>query len=194
MTETTDFLVIGGGVIGCAVAYELSKARATAILVERGEIGQEASSAAAGMLSPLLESDGDDGFARLCLQARSLFPDYLEELRERTGVRNRVAPRWLPLHSDVRGRSFPHPTAKPECRPEHSHAQPAGSPGTRAACHMVSGACAVFSRSSSSGQRRLYARARSGRHPRRRRATHARGNRPSSGPRRHRLWSADFTQ
>ena len=86
MTETTDFLVIGGGVIGCAVAYELSKARATAILVERGEIGQEASSAAAGMLSPLLDSDGDDGFARLCLQARSLFPDYLEELRERTGV------------------------------------------------------------------------------------------------------------
>ena len=86
MAHTTDFLIIGGGVIGCAVAYELSKKQATAVLVERGEIGQEASSAAAGMLSPLLESDGDDGFARFCLQARSLFPDYLEELRECTGV------------------------------------------------------------------------------------------------------------
>jgi glycine oxidase len=86
MSDTTDFLVIGGGVIGCAVAYELSKAHATAILVERGEIGQEASSAAAGMLSPLLESEGEDGFSRLCRQARSLFPAYLEELRERTGL------------------------------------------------------------------------------------------------------------
>ena len=85
MTETTDFLIIGGGVIGCAVAYELSKARANAILVERGEIGQEASSASAGMLSPLLESDSEDTFSRLCHRGRSLFPDYLEELRERTG-------------------------------------------------------------------------------------------------------------
>jgi glycine oxidase len=81
-----DILVIGGGVIGCAVAYELSKKQATVVLVERGEIGQEASSAAAGMLSPMLEPEGDDGFARLCLQARSLFPDYLEELGECTGV------------------------------------------------------------------------------------------------------------
>src|SRR5262245_45311133 len=90
MSETPDFLVIGGGVIGCAIAYELSKKQATVVLVERGEIGQEASSAAAGMLSallsPLLESEEDDGFARLCLQARSLFPDYLEELSECTSV------------------------------------------------------------------------------------------------------------
>jgi len=85
MTQTTDFLIVGGGVVGCAVAFELSKARANAILVERGDIGQEASSASAGMLSPLLESDGEDGFARLCHQGRSLFPNYLEELSALTG-------------------------------------------------------------------------------------------------------------
>jgi glycine oxidase len=45
-----DVLVIGGGVIGCAIARELAGTR-TVLLVDRGPIGGEASSAAAGVLA-----------------------------------------------------------------------------------------------------------------------------------------------
>jgi glycine/D-amino acid oxidase-like deaminating enzyme len=44
-------IIAGGGVIGCSIAYYLSKAGAEVVLLERGEVGGEASgAAAAGML------------------------------------------------------------------------------------------------------------------------------------------------
>jgi len=49
--ERTDVLIIGGGIIGSSAAYFLSKQNANVILVERSEIGREASGATAGTLS-----------------------------------------------------------------------------------------------------------------------------------------------
>ena len=46
-------IVVGGGIIGCAAAYELSKAGCAVTLFERQTPGAEASGAAAGLLSPL---------------------------------------------------------------------------------------------------------------------------------------------
>lgn len=40
MTERFDAIVIGGGVIGCAIAYHLARERARVLLLERGQIGQ----------------------------------------------------------------------------------------------------------------------------------------------------------
>ena len=39
MTANTDAIIIGGGVIGCSIAYHLAKAGVSATLLERGEIG-----------------------------------------------------------------------------------------------------------------------------------------------------------
>jgi glycine/D-amino acid oxidase-like deaminating enzyme len=44
----TDVLVIGGGVIGCAVAYYLARAGVEVTLLERGELNREASGTNAG--------------------------------------------------------------------------------------------------------------------------------------------------
>ncbi len=46
----TDVLVIGGGVMGCATAYHLARRGVDVLLVERGELNQEASGANAGTL------------------------------------------------------------------------------------------------------------------------------------------------
>lgn len=86
MSRTCDAVVVGGGVIGCAVACELRKAGAGVILFERGRIGQEASSASAGMLTALLEADSENPFLRLCLKGRAAISGFLMELRERTGL------------------------------------------------------------------------------------------------------------
>jgi glycine oxidase len=78
-------LVVGGGIIGCACAWELAKAGCAVTLLERAEPGAEASSAAAGLLSPLGESSRK-GFARLALESWRLYPGVVAELRERTGL------------------------------------------------------------------------------------------------------------
>ncbi len=44
----TDVVVIGGGVIGCAVAYYLARAGIAVTLLESGELNREASGTNAG--------------------------------------------------------------------------------------------------------------------------------------------------
>src|SRR5262245_26033447 len=84
--EQVDAIVIGGGVIGCATAWRLAQAGVHTIVVERGEIGKEASAAAAGLLSPLAEAEHADDFFCLCAASRALYPAFARELREKTGV------------------------------------------------------------------------------------------------------------
>jgi len=78
-------LVVGGGIIGCAAAYELAKAGCQVAIFERATPGAEASSAAAGLLAPIDDST-ETNFARLALASWRLYPDVVRELQERTGI------------------------------------------------------------------------------------------------------------
>jgi glycine oxidase len=77
--------VVGGGIIGCATAWELARAGCAVTLFERATPGAEASSAAAGILA-LLGDSTDSAFARLALASWRLFPTLTDELRELTGI------------------------------------------------------------------------------------------------------------
>src|SRR5215216_5853555 len=50
MRQTTDVLIIGGGILGCATAYYLARAGVDVLLVERGALNREASGTNAGSL------------------------------------------------------------------------------------------------------------------------------------------------
>jgi glycine oxidase len=78
-------LIVGGGIIGCAAAYELAKAGCAVTVLERATPGAEASGAAAGLLAPLGDS-GDTPFARLAMASWRRYPQVVRELHERTGV------------------------------------------------------------------------------------------------------------
>ena len=48
LPESTDVLVVGGGLAGCALAYYLARSGVEVVLVERGELNREASGTNAG--------------------------------------------------------------------------------------------------------------------------------------------------
>ena len=81
-----DILIVGGGVIGCAAAYELAKAGLRVTVVERGEPGCEASGAAAGMLAPQGETSAPGPLLEIGMASKALYPGLAEELKERTGL------------------------------------------------------------------------------------------------------------
>ena len=78
-------IVVGGGIIGCATAFELAKAGCAVTLFERETPGAEASGAAAGFLSALADTHVTH-YSHLALASWRLFPAVAAELHERTGI------------------------------------------------------------------------------------------------------------
>ncbi len=86
MQSTTDVVIVGGGIIGCAIAYHLRKSGVDVIVLDQGEIGAEATSAAAGLLAPLGSLSGPGPFADLLLASFALFPALVPELEDASGI------------------------------------------------------------------------------------------------------------
>ena len=85
--QTANVVIIGGGVVGLSIARALALRGVSEItLIERGSVGCEASSAAAGMLAPQAEADNADDFFELCCRSRDLYPEFAAALREETGI------------------------------------------------------------------------------------------------------------
>ena len=80
-------LVVGAGIIGLAVADELSRRGLQVDLLEKGEAaGQEASSAAAGILSPHGEVDRPSPLLDLAQAAFQLIPETIKRLESVSGL------------------------------------------------------------------------------------------------------------
>ncbi|MDX1649223.1 MAG: glycine oxidase ThiO [Myxococcota bacterium] len=81
-----DVLVVGGGVVGCAVAGHLARAGLAVRLLARDALAGGASGAAAGMLTPLAEAAGGGPLLRWGLHSLERLPALVDELRARCGV------------------------------------------------------------------------------------------------------------
>lgn len=84
--KRADAAVVGGGVIGLAIARELRRRGLSVTLIESGQTGAGASRAAGGMLAPQAEADRRDEFFDLLCASRDLYPDFARALREESGV------------------------------------------------------------------------------------------------------------
>ena len=78
-----DVIVLGGGVIGCAIAFFLAKRGVRPLLVERGQLGSEATRAASGVVLP---HPGDETLDRLANESFRMFPTLVDELMDLGGV------------------------------------------------------------------------------------------------------------
>ncbi len=81
MPESVDVAIVGGGVMGCSIAWRLAKRGVSCAVVERGAFGGGASGATAGVVGPLWHLDPDDpAMFRLGLRSLELFPEWTDEL------------------------------------------------------------------------------------------------------------------
>src|SRR5215471_2096814 len=77
--NTRDVIIAGAGIIGVSIALELRERGARVLVLDRGEPGQEASSAAAGMLAPF-DPETPAGLRSLAVASAQLYPAYVERL------------------------------------------------------------------------------------------------------------------
>jgi glycine oxidase len=86
-SSSFDVAVVGGGVIGLAVAWRAAQRGMSAIVLERAEPGAGASRVAAGMIAPISEaSPKEQSLLRLSLASASVYPGFVAELREASGL------------------------------------------------------------------------------------------------------------
>src|SRR2546423_1202699 len=81
-----DVIVVGAGVVGCAIARELARVGRRVALVERERPGAEASSAAAGIFIPEAKPDVPDALLALWRRGLALYPQLVDALHEETGL------------------------------------------------------------------------------------------------------------
>jgi glycine oxidase len=73
-------VIVGGGVIGCAIAERLSREPHQVLLLERDAIGAHASGAAAGLLAPL--SEGEE----MGVRSLALFDELIPRIELASGI------------------------------------------------------------------------------------------------------------
>jgi glycine oxidase len=77
----TDVAIIGGGVIGLAVGWQLLRSGFTVAIFERESTGSGASLAATGMLAAAAEFEpGGEALLELALESQRLWPNFAAEL------------------------------------------------------------------------------------------------------------------
>jgi glycine oxidase len=80
-----DLVIIGGGVIGGSIAFELAAEKLNILLVDRQQPGCEASWAAAGMLSPSPDSAYAAPLVPLAKESLRLYPRFVKSIEETSG-------------------------------------------------------------------------------------------------------------
>lgn len=85
-----DVAVVGAGLIGLAIAFELAGRGASVRVYDRGEPGAAASWAGAGMLAPYSEAVEDEALLRLCVDSLARYPQFVHAVTEASGVDPRM--------------------------------------------------------------------------------------------------------
>ena len=82
-----NVIIIGGGVIGLGIGWQLAKAGLPVSLFERDRAGSAASWAAAGMLAPFSEAHTEEPeLLKLGCESLALYPKWVEELQVDSGI------------------------------------------------------------------------------------------------------------
>lgn len=88
MATHPDVVVIGGGIIGLSSAYFLTKAGLRVEVLDRADLGTEASWAGAGIIPPGNSDRAATPIDKLRAIGSARFPEFSAELRDLSGIDN----------------------------------------------------------------------------------------------------------
>jgi len=77
-----DVVIAGGGIVGCAIAYELSRRGVRCLVLDSRRLGMAATNAAAGILAPLAEFQRPGALVRFGLEGLRRYHEWVARLRE----------------------------------------------------------------------------------------------------------------
>ncbi len=80
----SDIVVVGAGVVGCAVAYELARRGASVELIDDRPAGMGATQASAGMLAPFNEVPDGGPLLEIAARGLDVFDSFVSQLSEDT--------------------------------------------------------------------------------------------------------------
>ena len=86
MVETSQVVIVGGGVAGCSVAYYLALTGVKATIVEREGIGTQASGFSAGGLNPLEGTHIPGPLAPLTMESFRMHRELWDRLGDESGI------------------------------------------------------------------------------------------------------------
>ena len=84
-TRPSDVIVVGAGIVGCAVAYELSRRGASVEIVDDRPVGMGATQASAGVLAPFIEAR-DGPMLELTVRSLEMYDDFMTRVSADAGV------------------------------------------------------------------------------------------------------------
>jgi glycine oxidase len=90
--KTYDAIIVGGGIIGGAIAFELARRNVGVLLLDNQSPGQEASWAAAGMLAPPPDSADAIPLVPLGRASLEIYPEFIETVEEISGEKTGYRP------------------------------------------------------------------------------------------------------
>src|SRR5262245_27357459 len=82
-----DIVVVGAGIVGCAIAYELARRGASVEIVDsRHPVGMGATQASAGVLAPYIEARDGNPLLELGTRSLDLFDEFVPRVAATSGV------------------------------------------------------------------------------------------------------------
>jgi glycine oxidase len=86
MGRPSDIIVVGAGIVGCAVAHELASRGASVEIVDERPVGMGATQASAGVLAPYIEAREGSPLLDLTVRSLGLFDAFMERVSAESGV------------------------------------------------------------------------------------------------------------
>lgn len=85
MEQTSQVVVVGAGIVGCAIAYELARRGVRVRVIDRREVGQGATQASAGVLAPYIEAHDRRPLLDLTTRSLDLYDEFVARVVEDSG-------------------------------------------------------------------------------------------------------------